>query len=113
MKPLADDLLVFVDCDDLSDVVREDLFMPSRDRLADNEFKGALIDNLENAMRDSDQLKLLRNQKQQERMKERMKDDRPLTEVLQSLIKSSPNLIALLQLGQRIPAPFNTILHWR
>ena len=110
MKPLADDLLVFVDCDDLCDVVREDLFMPSRDRLADNEFKRALIDGLENAMRDSDQLKLLRNQRQQERMKERMKDDRPLTEVLQSLIKSSPNLTALLQLGQRIPAPFNTIL---
>ena len=110
MKPLADDLLVFVDCDDLSDVVREDLFMPSRDRLADNEFERALIDGLENAMRDSVQLKLLRKQKQQERMKERMKDDRPLTEVLQSLIKSSPNLTALLQLGQRIPAPFNTIL---
>ena len=109
MKPLADDLLVFVDCDELSDVVREDLFMPSRDRLADNDFKGALIDGLERALRESDQLKLLRNKRQQERMNERMKDDRPLTEVLQSLIKSSPNLIALLQLGQRIPAPFNTI----
>ena len=110
MKPLADDLLVFVDCDELSDVVREDLFMPSRDRLTDNDFKGALIDGLEKALRDSDQLKLLRNQRQQERMNERLKDDRPLTEVLQSLIKSSPNLTMLLQLGQRISAPFNTIL---
>lgn len=110
MKPLADDLLVFVDCDKLSDIVREDLFMPSRDRLADNDFKGALIDGLEKALRDCDQLKLLRNRRQQERMKERMKDDRPLTEVLQSLIRSSPNLTALLQLGQRIPTPFSTIL---
>ena len=110
MKPLADDLLVFVDCDELSDVVREDLFMPSRDRLADNDFKGTLIEGLEKALHDSDQLKSLRIQRQKERMKERMKDDRPLTEVLRSLIKSSPNLTALLQLGQRIPAPFNTIL---
>ena len=52
MKPLADDL-VFVDCDELSDSVREDLFMPSRDRLADNEFKGALSTGLEKALRDS------------------------------------------------------------
>lgn len=109
MKPLADDLLVFVDCDELSDVIREDLFMPSRDRLADNNFKGALIEGLERALRDCDQLKFLRNQRQQQRMNERMKDDRPLTEVLQSLIKSSPNLTALLQLGQRISAPLNTI----
>ena len=109
MKPLADDLLVFVDCDELSDVIREDLFMPSRDRLADNEFKVALIDGLEKALRDSEQLRQLRNHRQQERMKERMRDDRPLTEVLQSLIKSSPNLTALLQLGQRISAPFNTV----
>lgn len=110
MRPLADDLLVFVDCDQLSDIVREDLFMPSRDRLTDNDFKRALIDGLEKALRDCDQLKSLRIQRQQERMKEQMKDDRPLTEVLQSLIKSSPNLTALLQLGQRIPAPFKTIL---
>ena len=110
MRPLADDLLVFVDCDELSDIVREDLFMPSRDRLTDNDFKRALIDSLEKALRDCDQLKSLRIQRQQERMKEQMKDDRPLTDVLQSLIKSSPNLTALLQLGQRIPAPFNTML---
>lgn len=109
MKPLADDLLVFVDCDELSDVIREDLFMPSRDRLVDNDFKRAVIEGLENALRDCDELKALRNQRQKERMNERMKDDRPLAEVLRSLIKSSPNLTVLLQLGQRIPAPFNTI----
>lgn len=109
MKPLADDLLVFVDCDELSDVVREDLFMTSRDRLADNEFKGAIIDALEKTLRDCGPLKMLRNRRQQERISERLKDDRPLTDVLQSLIKRSPNLTALLQLGQRISTPFNTI----
>lgn len=109
MKPLADDLLVFVDCDDLSDVVREDLFMPSRDRLTDNDFKRVLIDGLEKALRDCEPLRVLRNRRQQERTNERLKDDRPLTDVLQSLIKSSPNLTTLLQLGQRISAPFNTM----
>jgi len=108
MKPLADDLLVFVECDDLSSVTREDLFMPSRDRLADNQFKHELVDSLEKAIRDCHELKELRNKRQQERQKERLRDDRPLRNVLQSLIKSSPNLTSLLKTGQRISAPFNT-----
>ena len=109
MKPLADDMLVFVNCDRLSDDVREDLFMPSRDRLTDNAFKADLIDGLEQAIKTDETLKQLRNQRQQERMSEKLKDDRPLTDVLQALIKNSPNLTQLLQFGQRISAPFNTL----
>jgi hypothetical protein len=109
MKPLADDLLVFVECDELGSMTREDLFMPSRDRLADNEFKQILVDSLEKAIRDCQELKDLRNKRQQERMNERLHDEQPLTDVLQSLIKSSPNLTTLLKLGQRISAPFKTV----
>jgi len=108
LKTLAEDLLVFVECDQMSDDVREDLFMPSRDRLTENDFKGELIDGLEQALRNDDILRQLRNQRQQERMTDRMKDDKPLADVLQHLIRSSPNLTALLQLGQRITAPFNS-----
>lgn len=108
LKTLADDLLVFVDCDDLGDEVREDLFMPSRDRLAEIPFKAEMIDKLEHMLREQENLKTLRNQRQQERMTEHAKDDKPLSEVLQQLIKNSPNLTMLLQMGQRIPAPFNT-----
>jgi hypothetical protein len=109
MKPLADDMLIFVDCARLSDDVREDLFMPSRDRLTDNAFKANLIDELEQAIKTDETLRQLRNKRQQERMSEKLRDDRPLTDVLQALIKSSPNLTQLLQLGQRISAPFNTL----
>ena len=108
MKPLADDLLVFVECDELSDIVREDLFMPSRDRLAENGFKQSLVDALEKTVQGCQELRDLRNIRQQERMSARLKDEQPLADVLQSLIKSSPNLTTLLQLGQRISAPFNT-----
>jgi len=108
MKPLADDLLVFVECDELSDFVREDLFMPSRDRLAENDFKQSLVNALEKTVRECQELKDLRNQRQRERMSARLKDEQPLADVLQSLIKSSPNLTTLLKLGQRISAPFNT-----
>jgi len=108
LKTLADDLLVFVECDKMGDDVREDLFMPSRDRLTDNDFKSELIDGLEQALRNNESLRQLRNKRQQEQMTDRMKDDKPLADVLQHLIRSSPNLTALLQLGQRITAPFNT-----
>lgn len=107
LKTLAEDLLVFVECDQMSDEVREDLFMPSRDRLTENDFKVEMIDVLEQALRNDDTLRLLRNQRQKEMMTDKLKDDKPLADVLQSLIKSSPNLTALLQLGQRITAPFN------
>ena len=110
LKPIADDILVFVDCDKMDPDVREDLFMPSRDRLAGNAFKDELIDALDQALKADETLKLLRNKRQQERVNEQMKDDRPLDDVLQSLIKSSPNLTQLLQLGQRISAPFNTVM---
>ncbi len=109
MKPLADDLLVFVECDELSSVTREDLFMPSRDRLADNEFRRELVGSLEKAIRNCHKLKDLRNRRQHERVQERLQDDQPLTDVLQSLIKSSPNLTTLLKQGQRISAPFKTV----
>jgi hypothetical protein len=106
MKTL-DDLLVFVECDKMGDEVREDLFMPSRDRLTENDFKVEMIDCLEQSLKDCEPLRLLRNQRQKEMMTDKLKDDRPLADVLQHLIKSSPNLTALLQLGQRITAPFN------
>lgn len=108
LRTLADDMLVFVDCDDMDDDIREELFMPSRDRLADIDFKKEMVDCLDQALRNEEALKLLRNKRQQERVSEQFKDDRPLTDVLQSLIKSSPNLTQLLQLGQRISAPFNS-----
>jgi hypothetical protein len=107
LKTIADDLLVFVECDKMSDQVREDLFMPSRDRLTENDFKVEMIDGLEQALKNDESLRLLRNRRQKELMTDKMKDDRPLADVLQHLIKSSPNLTALLQLGQRITAPFN------
>ena len=108
MKPLADELMVFVECDELSDSIREDLFMPSRDRLAENAFKQTLIEILEDTVRECPELKSLRNKRQRERLQSRLEEERPLTDVLNSLIQSSPNLISLLQMGQRISAPFSS-----
>ncbi len=109
MKPIKDELLVFVECDDLDIVTGENLFMASRDRLTNDKFKRSLVESLETALRDCPELRALRSKRQQERTQERLKDDKPLNDVLQSIIKSSPNLTTLLKLGQRISAPFNTV----
>ena len=108
MKPIADDLLVFVDCDELSDPVREDLFMPSRDRLVDNNFKVSLVNTLETALRECQQLRELRNRRQAEYLNDRLDEEEALSGILDSLIKNSPNLTTLLELGKRISIPFNT-----
>ncbi len=108
MKSIADDLLVFVECDGLSDVAREDLFMSSRDRLVESAFKQSLVARLEQSIRDCQELRDLRNQRQQERMSEHVKEEQPFVDVLQSLMKNSPNLKTLLQLGGRISASFDT-----
>ena len=107
LKTIADDLMVFVECDEMGDENREDLFMPSRDRLTENDFKVELIDVLEQTLKNDETLRQLRNKRQKELMSDKLKDDKPLADKLQNLIKSSPNLTALLQLGQRITAPFN------
>jgi hypothetical protein len=109
MKPLADDLLLFVDCDVLSPDTREDLFMASRDRLVDGPFKLALVTELEAALANCEELKELRNRRQQQELEDRLKDDKPLTDVLASLIDSSPNLRQLLRLGTRIPSPLKLV----
>lgn len=65
MKAIADDLLVFVDCDGLSLDTREDLFMASRDRLVDGPFKAEIVRALEEALSTCEELRELRNRRQQ------------------------------------------------
>ncbi|MEO3433215.1 hypothetical protein [Inquilinus sp. CAU 1745] len=109
MKPIAEDLLVFVDCDGLSADTREDLFMASRDRLVDGTFKAAVVRELEIALANCDELKELRNQRQQQELEDKIKDDKPLSQVLESLIDKSPNLRQLLRLGTRIQTPLRIV----
>lgn len=109
MKPIAEDLLVFVDCDALSADTREDLFMASRDRLVDGAFKAAVVRELEIALAGCEELKELRNRRQQQELEDKIKDDKPLTQVLESLIDKSPNLRQLLRLGTRIQTPLRVV----
>jgi hypothetical protein len=105
MSRLASSLLVVVDCSKLSVDSREDLFMNSRDRLSNGELRKALEEELEDLISRHPGLRELREKRRNEEVAERLKESKPLEDVLSSILKSSPSLSRLFQLGQRLSRP--------
>ena len=105
MGRLAKSLLVVVDCSKLSVDAREDLFMNSRDRLSGHELRKAIEEALEDLISKHPGLRELRDRRRQEEIADRLQDSKPLEDVLQSILKSSPSLQALFLLGQRLSRP--------
>src|SRR5439155_14030561 len=105
MGRLASSLLVLVDCSRLSVGAREDLFMNSRDRLSNGELRKAIEDQLEELIGKHPGLRELRDARRSEEIAERLEDSRPLEDVLDAILKSSPSLAKLFLLGQRLSRP--------
>jgi hypothetical protein len=106
MSYLADSLLVIIDCSQISLRSREILFMPSRDRLRDNDLKHAIETELEEIICNHPGLKELRERRRREEVESMLDDEKPLSEILQDLIKESPTLTALFLRGTKISNPF-------
>jgi len=105
MGRLAKSLLIVVECSNLSVDAREDLFMNSRDRLSSHELRKAIEDALEDLIGKHQGLRELRARRQSEEIADRLEDSKPLEEVLESILKSSPTLEKLFLLGQRLSRP--------
>jgi len=105
MGRLADSLLVTVDCSEISVDAREDLFMNSRDRLSSGELRKAVENTLEDVLRQHPALRSLRDARRNQEIEERLKDSKPLEEVLDSILRSSPTLAALFLRGTRLSQP--------
>jgi hypothetical protein len=106
MGYLEDSLLLMVDCTGIDGMVREDLFMNSRDRLRDNATSARLIQELKQFLHDDATLRALRNRRRAEDLEDRLSDSKPLANVLEDLIKRSPSLATLFLKGSNIPSPF-------
>jgi hypothetical protein len=106
MSYLADSLFVIVDCSDIDARAREDLFMNSRDRLRDNALRRDIEDQLETVVKEHNLLRQLANRRRQEDIAAKLDDSKPLAQVLEKLIKDSPALANLFNMGQRISNPF-------
>ena len=105
MGRLAKSLLVVVDCTDLSVDAREDLFMNSRDRLSAGELRKEIEEELENIIRNHPGLRELQARRRAEEIQNRLEESKPLEDVLDSILKSSPSLSRLFRFGQRLSRP--------
>lgn len=108
MGRLAKSLIVVVDCSSLSVGAREDLFMNSRDRLSSGELRKEIEEELENIIRNHEGLRELQARRRSEEIAKRLEESKPLEDVLDSIIKSSPTLSRLFKFGQRLSKPHKT-----
>lgn len=106
MSYLSDALLVLVDCSAIEGQMREDLFMNSRDRLRDTPLARRLETELEVFLKEDSALRELRNRRRAEELAEKLSDSKPLTNVLQDILKSSPTLAKLFLQGMKLSSPF-------
>jgi hypothetical protein len=106
---VAKSLLVVLDCTGLEDRMKEDLFMNSRDRLADARLGRRIEDQLSDMLRRHPGLQELKNRRRQEDTASRIGDSKPVEEVLRSMLKRSPALARLFFPGTKLTNPFSTI----
>lgn len=106
---IANSLLVIVDCSDISARAREDLFMNSRDRLSQNPTRQAIESQLEVMLKENAGLAELKSRRRAEEIQSKLAEEKPLEDIIQSLLKQSPTLASLFLTGARAANPFKTV----
>lgn len=105
MGRIADSLLVMVDCTNISHEAREDLFMNSRDRLSDGKLRKDVESQIEDVLGRHPGLRDLRERRRSQEIHDRLDDSKPLEDIIESIMKSSPTLSSLFLKGQRLNPP--------
>ena len=99
---VANSMLVHVDCSNIDPEHQEELFMNSRDRLADSPFRRELEHRIEEYLGSNEKLKKFAETRREELLKEKVKDDKSFSEIMKKIIESSPSLAKILATGGRI-----------
>lgn len=102
---LADSILTIVDCSKINKATREDLFMNSRDRLSNGEFATKLEKELEDYFKHNHTLKEIQAKRREEAIADKLDDEKPLEDVLNSVFNSSTVLSKLFVSGERLSNP--------
>lgn len=104
---LADSILLLADCSRFEGRTREDLFMNSRDRLREGETKAEIENALEAILKSHSGLRELKERRRREEIRGRIGDSKPLAELLQKAIRTSPTLSKLFVQGIKLTNPFD------
>lgn len=107
MGVVKDSLLIIVDCSNLSSVAREDLFMNSRDRLREGQLKKEIEKELEFLIKNHPMLREFREKRRNELVNNKLTDDKPLTNIIENIMKTSPTLSRLFISGERLSNPLS------
>ena len=99
---IKNDVMVVLNCTDIPPRVREDLFMPSRDRLREGYAQRAIEDAMEQFLADHVALQRLNRERREKELRDRLSDDQPLTDALKDVIDSSPELRSLFGTGEQV-----------
>ena len=88
--------------------MRESLFMNSRDRLQKSgELVKKIKKNLERILSNHQGLKNLKNKRYEEQVKDKLDDSKPLQEVIENIMKSSPSLSKIFLSGEKLNNPLD------
>lgn len=105
MSYLQDSLLVIVDATNISGRHREDLFMTSRDRLADTTFRQKIEKRLEEILADNQRLQDLREQRRREHNRMKIEEARPMESAVKLLLEANPTMHRIFGKGETLPRP--------
>lgn len=99
---VANSMLVHVDCSNIDPKHQEELFMNSRDRLADSPFRRELERQIEEYLGSDEKLRKFAETRREELLKEKVKDDKSFSEIMKQIMESSPSLAKILARGGRL-----------
>lgn len=99
---LADSMLIHVDCTDVETNIREKTFMPSRDRMRDNEVSKGIEYVLAEELSRHEGLRQLNQNRREQQITKNPKDTQFLEGVISKLITKNRDILSYLGLGGAI-----------
>lgn len=101
-------IIVNVDASNISGEMRETIFMNSRDRLQKSgEIVKKIENNLERILSTHQGLKNLKNKRYEEEVRDKLDDSKPLQEIVEKIMNSSPSLSKIFLEGSNLKNPLN------
>ena len=102
---IKDTLIVVVDCTYLPQDIREQLIMPSRDRLRKSSDFDRILEQVVAYLKDQDVLRHINDERQMKRVEVALKDE-STQNVLQSLVSKDPVFASLFGSGSKLRNPW-------